>query len=96
MPPREKFVLKWLSLFLLLCALALSLSGCTTKPPTRLSAPYQENLLTRCPAKLPKLAGTTGNNLVYIIMEYSTLYGTCAARHNQLVDEINKRKEITK
>nr|WP_072022056.1 hypothetical protein [Xenorhabdus cabanillasii] len=61
-----------------------------------MSAPYQENLLTRCQDKLPKLTGTTGNNLVYIIMEYSTLYGTCAARHNLLVDEINKRKEITK
>nr|WP_232370155.1 hypothetical protein [Xenorhabdus lircayensis] len=61
-----------------------------------MSAPYQENLLTRCQAKLPKLAGTTGNNLVDVVMAYSTLYGTCAARHNQLVDEINKRKEITK
>ncbi|CDH32342.1 conserved exported hypothetical protein [Xenorhabdus bovienii str. Intermedium] len=95
MPPQEKFVLKWLSLFLLLCALALSLSGCTTRPPTVLSEHYQENLLTKCQGTLPKLTGTTGNNLANVLIESSALYGHCAARHNQLVDEINKRKEIT-
>ncbi|SFN70305.1 hypothetical protein SAMN05421579_11611 [Xenorhabdus japonica] len=94
MPPRERFVLKWSSLFLLLCALALSLSGCTTTPPTPSGEPYQENLLKKCQAILPKLTGTTGNNLANILIDYSALYGNCAARHNQLVDEINKRKEF--
>ncbi|WP_099139081.1 hypothetical protein [Xenorhabdus szentirmaii] len=56
---------------------------------------YQENLLTKCPVKLPTLTGTTGNKLAEVIMEYAPLYGTCAARHNQLVDEINQRKELT-
>ncbi|MCP9267842.1 hypothetical protein M5U04_06935 [Xenorhabdus sp. XENO-1] len=57
-------------------------------------APYQETLLTKCPTQLPKLTGATGNNLATVLMDYSALYGNCAARHNQLVDEINKRKEL--
>ncbi|WP_074439120.1 hypothetical protein [Photorhabdus australis] len=56
---------------------------------------YQENLLTKCQGRLPRLTGTTGNNLANVIMDYSKLYGNCAARHNQLVDEINKKKELT-
>lgn len=95
MLPHEKFVLRWSSLFLLMCALALSLSGCTTIQPQILSVLYQENLLKKCQETLPRLMGMTGNNLANIVMEYSTLYGNCAARHNQLVDEINKRKELT-
>lgn len=95
MLPPEKYVLRWLSLFLLLCALALSLSGCTTRQPTVLNEPYQENLLTPCQERLPRLAGMTGNNLANILIDYIQLYGHCAARHNQLVDEINKRKELT-
>ncbi|WP_086113982.1 hypothetical protein [Xenorhabdus beddingii] len=71
------------------------MSGCTTRPPTVSNVPYQENLLTKCQDRLPKLAGTTGNNLANIIIDYAALYGHCAARHNQLVDEINQRKEIT-
>ncbi|WP_071827926.1 hypothetical protein [Xenorhabdus nematophila] len=59
-----------------------------------MSAPYQESLLTKCQGTLPKLTGTTGNNLANILIDYSALYGHCAARHNQLVDEINKRKEL--
>ncbi|TNH44434.1 hypothetical protein EP164_05755 [Photorhabdus luminescens subsp. sonorensis] len=60
-----------------------------------MSVLYQENLLKKCQETLPRLMGMTGNNLANIVMEYSTLYGNCAARHNQLVDEINKRKELT-
>ncbi|WP_228864237.1 hypothetical protein [Xenorhabdus sp. PB30.3] len=71
------------------------MSGCTTTPPAPSGEPYQENLLTKCQHQLPKLTGATGNNLATVLMDYSALYGNCAARHNQLVDEINKRKEFT-
>ncbi|WP_099125536.1 hypothetical protein [Xenorhabdus stockiae] len=63
--------------------------------PTASGEPYQENLLKKCQTRLPTLTGTTGNNIANILMDYPALYGNCAARHNQLVDEINKRKEFT-
>ncbi|WP_086110343.1 hypothetical protein [Xenorhabdus vietnamensis] len=59
-----------------------------------MSEPYQENLLTKCQERLPRLAGMTGNNLANMVIDYAQIYGHCAARHNQLVEEINKRKEF--
>ena len=92
MLPPKKYELKLLSLCLLMCALALSLSACTTTPPPKSDEQYQESLLTKCPGELPVLTGTTGNNLSQALTDFLTLYGNCAARHNQLVDEINIRR----
>ncbi|EOU4946108.1 hypothetical protein [Enterobacter hormaechei] len=55
---------------------------------------YQENLLTKCAVQLPRLAGTTGRDAAELLTLYLDLYGQCAARHNQLVDEINLRESI--
>ncbi|MHC0463472.1 hypothetical protein CYD30_11800 [Kosakonia cowanii] len=55
---------------------------------------YQENLKTKCPEKLPRLNGVTGAYIAGALLDYQNLYTTCAARHNTLVDEINKREAI--
>ncbi|EAB8055721.1 hypothetical protein EXB42_19190 [Salmonella enterica subsp. enterica serovar Agona] len=55
---------------------------------------YQENLLTKCPVHLPRLAGTTGRDAAELLTLYLDLYGQCAARHNQFVDEINLRESV--
>nr|WP_272530657.1 hypothetical protein [Providencia sp. PROV205] len=56
---------------------------------------YQENLLKKCSTKLPELMGTTGKDLSDALTASAILYGQCAARHNQLTDEIRKRKELS-
>ncbi|WP_410742723.1 hypothetical protein [Citrobacter koseri] len=55
---------------------------------------YQENLLTKCVTQLPRLRGTQGKDAADILTVYLDLYGQCAARHNQLVDEINLRESV--
>ncbi|EPP0959641.1 hypothetical protein ACULX3_002270 [Cronobacter turicensis] len=55
---------------------------------------YQENLKTKCSAQLPRLTGTTGRDAAELLTLYLELYGQCAARHNQLVDEINQRETL--
>ncbi|MDU4002730.1 hypothetical protein [Pluralibacter gergoviae] len=55
---------------------------------------FQESLKTKCASTLPRLAGATGRDAAELITIYLDLYGQCAARHNQLVDEINVREEI--
>lgn len=94
MLPRKKSELKLLSLFLLTCALVLSLSACTTVPPPKSDELYQESLITKCPVNLPVLAGTTGTDLSQTLTVLLPMYGNCAARHNQLVDEINIRRNL--
>ncbi|MEA1062781.1 hypothetical protein [Erwinia sp. HR93] len=56
---------------------------------------YQENLLTKCAVQLPRLKGTQGKDAADILTIYPELYGQCAARHNQLVDEIKLRERVT-
>nr|WP_129952930.1 hypothetical protein [Rahnella sp. RFA10(1/100)] len=56
--------------------------------------PYQENLLTKCPETLPRINGVTGKDIAEPLLLLTPQYADCAARHNQLVDEINQRKEI--
>ena len=90
-----KFARKWLSRYLLTCACLLILSACTTPPPIKPNVPYQENLLTKCPVKLPRINGVTGKDIAETLLILTPQYSDCAARHNQLVDEINQRKEIT-
>nr|WP_282564842.1 hypothetical protein [Providencia rettgeri] len=75
-----------------MCVLALSLSACTTTPPSVSSESYQENLLTKCPILLPRLNGQTGKHISEPLELFLTLYGNCAARHNQLVDDINRKR----
>ena len=94
MPPQKKFELKLLSLCLLTCVLVLSLSACTTVPPPKSDELYQESLITKCSVNPPLLAGTTGTDLSQTLTDFLTLYGNCAARHNQLVDEINIRRNL--
>ncbi|AVJ18317.1 hypothetical protein CLM71_14815 [Serratia sp. MYb239] len=58
--------------------------------------PYQANLLTRCPTTLPRLNSNTGAALTAALEEYRKIYPPCAARHNQLADEIEQRERATK
>ena len=93
-PKSVFFTRKPLSLFFLMYALVMSMSGCSTTAQSVPSVPYQENLLTRCPVQLPRLAGNTGQDFDQALRAYRTLYSECAARHNQLITEINQRREI--
>ncbi|WP_421804809.1 hypothetical protein [Jejubacter calystegiae] len=56
--------------------------------------PFQENLKTKCPENLPRINGNTGRDLAEPLLIYRDIYTECAARHNALVDEINKREGI--
>ncbi|MGP4140637.1 hypothetical protein [Sodalis praecaptivus] len=56
---------------------------------------YQENLKTKCATQLPRLHGARGKDAAEVLTLYLERYGQCAARHNQLVDEINERENIT-
>lgn len=86
---------KLLSLFLLTFVCLTSLLACTTKTLPPLNAPYQENLKTKCPhTNLPLLKNTTGEAAAELLIDLINLYGECAARHNQLIDEINKQEEL--
>lgn len=51
-------------------------------------------MLTKCTTQLPRLKGTQGKDAADILTVYLDLYGQCAARHNQLVDEINLRESV--
>ena len=90
----RKSELKYSNRFLLMSACLLSLSACSTTPSIKPSVPYQENLLTKCPVKLPRINGVTGKDIAETLLILTPQYSECAARHNQLVDEINQRKEI--
>lgn len=92
MPPHPKYELKLLSLCLLTCVCLMILSGCTTQPQKTPNVPYQENLKTKCPETLPRLEGNTGQLLAKALLIYQDIYPVCAARHNALVNEINKRE----
>ncbi|MDI9768630.1 hypothetical protein QM327_18945 [Pantoea dispersa] len=56
------------------------------------SVPFQENLKTKCPVNLPRLAGTNGRAAAELLNQWIDIYSVCAARHNQLVDEIILRE----
>ena len=85
---------KCLNLFLLMCACLMTLSACTTAPPPMQNVRYQENLKTKCVTQLPRLVGSTGKDAAELLIIYLDMYGQCAARHNQLVDEIKLRENI--
>ncbi|ATM78685.1 hypothetical protein CRN79_23890 [Serratia fonticola] len=57
--------------------------------------PFQESLLVKCQETLPRVNGVTGKDISEPLLIYLDIYPLCAARHNQLVDEINLRKELT-
>jgi len=44
--------------------------------------------------QLPRLKGTQGKDAAELLTLYLEMYGQCAARHNQLIDEINLRENI--
>lgn len=90
----HQFARKWLSLFLLMSASLLILSGCTTTPLIKQSEPYQENLKTKCPVNLPRLAGDDGKAAAELLVKWLDIYSVCAARHNQIIDEILLRENI--
>lgn len=91
---RVKFVPKCSSRSLPIVACLMILSACTTKPQPAPNVRYQENLLTKCTGQLPRLAGMTGRDAAELLNLYLDLYGQCAARHNQLVNEINLRESV--
>ena len=91
---REKYAPKWLSRYLPMFVCLLSLSACTTTPQPVPNVRYQENLKTKCTAQLPRLTGTKGRDAAELLIIYLDIYGQCAARHNQLVDEINLRENL--
>ena len=86
--------LKCLSPFLPVVACLMSLSACTTMPQPVPNVRYQENLKTKCATQLPRLNGATGKDSAELLTIYLELYGQCAARHNQLVDEIILRERV--
>ncbi|PWC18242.1 hypothetical protein [Brenneria corticis] len=56
---------------------------------------YQENLKKKCPVtNLPRLTGNTGTDAAMPLTGWPEIYADCAARHNQLVDEINQREQL--
>ncbi|AIA43444.1 hypothetical protein KPNIH27_19575 [Klebsiella pneumoniae subsp. pneumoniae KPNIH27] len=71
----------------------MTMSACSTTQWKNQSVPFQENLKTKCPVKLPRLAGTNGAAAAELINQWTDLYLTCSARHNQLVDEIILREK---
>lgn len=91
--PSGSSALKLSSQCLALCALLMSMSGCSTKARTLPSVAYQENQLTLCPVILPRLAGTTGADFDSALTAYRQMYTDCAVRHNALVGTIRQRKE---
>nr|WP_071789287.1 hypothetical protein [Siccibacter turicensis] len=72
----------------------MSLYGCSMPPQPAPNVPFQENLKTKCPAQLPRINGTSGAYVAGALLDYQILYAECAARHNALADEINKRENI--
>ncbi|EAW4238944.1 TPA: hypothetical protein G8N33_002651 [Salmonella enterica] len=72
----------------------MTLSACTTTPSPVPNVRYQENLKTKCVTQLPRLKGTTGKDAAELLNAYLEIYGQCAARHNQLIDEINRRESL--
>ncbi|KAA8727588.1 hypothetical protein F4W05_13300 [Ewingella americana] len=58
------------------------------------SEPYQENLLTKCPETIPRLNGVLGKDVAAVLLKITPQYAECAARHNQLIDEINQRRKL--
>nr|WP_257393834.1 hypothetical protein [Enterobacter hormaechei] len=71
------------------------LSGCTTQPQKTSNVPYQESLKRKCQAEnLPRIKGHTGADIAVPAIEYQDLYSVCAARHNALIDEMNKRESV--
>lgn len=63
-------------------------------PPPAQNVRYQENLKTKCAVQLPRLKGTQGKDAAELLTLYLEMYGQCAARHNQLIDEINLQENI--
>nr|WP_233420396.1 hypothetical protein [Yersinia bercovieri] len=68
------------------------MSGCSTKVVTPQNVPYQENQLTKCDTVLPRLTGMTGHDFDNALRAYRSIYTLCAARHNQLINEIHLRQ----
>lgn len=91
---RERYARKYLSPFLPIVVCLMSLSACTTAPQPVPNVRYQENLKTKCAVQLPRLKGTQGKDAAELLTLYLEMYGQCAARHNQLIDEINLRENI--
>ncbi|MHC5175228.1 hypothetical protein [Serratia rhizosphaerae] len=55
---------------------------------------FQENLKTKCQIKLPRLTGNDGRAAADLLITWMDIYSACAARHNQLVDEILLRERL--
>ena len=91
---QQKSERNWLTRYLITVVFLTILSGCTTTPQIMPSEPYQENLLTKCPEQLPRLKGVSGKDIAEVLLKITPQYAECAARHNQLIDEINQRKEM--
>nr|WP_253537024.1 hypothetical protein [Erwinia aphidicola] len=72
----------------------MTISACSTPPPKRQSVPFQESVIIKCPLQLPRLAGNDGKSAASALLIYLELYSQCAARHNQLIDEILLREKI--
>ena len=50
--------------------------------------------MATCPEDLPALTGPTGHDFDLLTRSLLSLYTDCAARHNQLVNEIEQRKAL--
>ena len=83
-----------LSRYSALCVLLMSTSGCLTRVSVVPDEHYQASLLATCPEDLPALTGPTGHDFDLLTRTLLFLYTDCAARHNQLVNEIQQRNAI--
>ena len=52
--------------------------------------PYQQNLLTRCPATLPTLSNGEAGTVLRTMTEWASQYHDCATRHNGLIEAIRE------
>lgn len=85
---------KSLNLYLLMSALLMNMSGCSTTPQREPNISYQANMMRTCPERLPRLKGNTGNDFDAALRQCVSQYLDCAPRHNQLVKEIKLREAV--
>ena len=86
--------MKLKSLYIVMFASLLMVSGCSTLLPT--GKPYQENLLSLCPTTLPNLTNpdqATSKEVLLVWSEAGSMYHDCRIRHNGLVEAVRARQD---
>lgn len=71
---------------------ALMMTGCAWWKRPGVEPPLQANLLQRCPEFLTEHTGTDGKAVFRTMTNWPLEYNECAARHNGLVDAVQKKE----